>query len=292
MNDLILIKSEMFGSVNCDFYQNCKKQIAMTSEQLGTALDYANPRESVNKLVSRHEYLRQPEFSGEVKLTSTDGKAYETRIFYEDGIYEVTMLAKTEKAKEFRAWVRKILKALRVGEVKLISKADERATELKLHELEIKAKNAEARLKNAQVRQSKFILEEADKRKVNLAPEAYELLLINGFESVVGKNTLPRPKLETELYDATAIAERLGILSSSKLPHAQAVGAILSKLDITESERTVTAFDRNGHQGSTYQYKPSVLAKVKEWLDANNYPAEIPYTDTKGNAKAYKVIYH
>ena len=45
------------------------------------------------------------EFSVVTKLVSTDGKQYNTRVFTEDGIYEVTMLAKTEKAKQFRATV-------------------------------------------------------------------------------------------------------------------------------------------------------------------------------------------
>lgn len=144
---------------------------------------------------------------------------------------------------------------------------------------------------NAQVRQSRFILEEADKRKTNLSKAAYELLQINGFEAVVGKNVLPRPKLETDYYDLGTMAEKIGLLSGSKLPHAQAVGAIVSKLTINEDERLVTAFDRNGHQGSTYQYTPSVLAKVKEWLEANGHPTEIPYVDSKGGAKTYKVVY-
>jgi prophage antirepressor-like protein len=40
------------------------------------------------------------EFSAEVKMTSPSG-IQNTRAFTEDGIYEVTMLAKTEKAKSF-----------------------------------------------------------------------------------------------------------------------------------------------------------------------------------------------
>ncbi len=162
---------------------------------------------------------------------------------------------------------------------------------LKEEEARIKAINAQARLMNAQVRQSRFILEEADKRKTNLSKVAYELLQINGFEAVVGKNVLPRPKLETEYYDLGTMADKIGLLSGSKLPHAQAVGAILSKLTIDESERLVTAFDRNGHQGSTYQYAPSVLEKVGQWLSNNGHPTEIPYVDSKGKVKTYKVIH-
>jgi len=174
---------------------------------------------------------------------------------------------------------------------KKASRVNDRLVELKLQELESKNKNAQARLMNAQVRQSRFILEEADKRKSNLSPESYELLQINGFEAVVGKNVLPRPKLATELYDLGTMAEILGINSGSKLPHAQAVGAIVSKLDINESERLITAYDRNGHQGSTYQYTQSVLDKAREWLLTNGNPAEIVYTDKVGKTKTYKVTY-
>ena len=41
-----------------------------------------------------------------------------TRIFTEDGIYEVTMLSKTETGKKFRRVVRNIIKSLRKGENK------------------------------------------------------------------------------------------------------------------------------------------------------------------------------
>ena len=116
MNKLQLVKSDKFGNTEFDIYSD-NKEMYMTAEQLGECLDYCNPRESINKLVQRNEYLRNAEFSVEVKMTSTDGKRYNTRVFTEDGIYEVTMLAKTERAKEFRARVRAVLKALRSGEI-------------------------------------------------------------------------------------------------------------------------------------------------------------------------------
>lgn len=121
MNNLQLIKAERFGEIEADIYSN-GQEMYMTSEQLGECLDYSNARESINKLVSRNAYLRNKEFSGEVKLTSSDGKAYNTRVFTEDGIYEVTMLSSQPKAKEFRAWIRKVLKALRRGDIKVSAK--------------------------------------------------------------------------------------------------------------------------------------------------------------------------
>ena len=57
-------------------------------------------------------------------MRGTDGKYYNTRLFNEDGIYEVAFLAKTEKAEEFRDWVRGILKSLRSGKTKLVGMSE------------------------------------------------------------------------------------------------------------------------------------------------------------------------
>lgn len=119
MNELALRTTEMFGEVKTNIYENESHEMFMTAEQLGECLGYSNPRESINKLVQRNEYLRKTEFSDEVRLTSTDGKRYWTRVFNEDGIYEVTFLSKTKKALEFHHWVRNLLKALRKGDMQL-----------------------------------------------------------------------------------------------------------------------------------------------------------------------------
>lgn len=118
--ELQLIKQEKFGEVQADIYSD-SKEMFMTANQLGECLGYSNPTIAINKLATRNEYLKSTEFSVVTKLVSTDGKAYETRLFNEDGIYEITFLAKTEVAKKFRAWVRGILKALRNGEMQLSS---------------------------------------------------------------------------------------------------------------------------------------------------------------------------
>jgi len=93
MSNLALVKSEMFEDVLCDFWKNENEDIFMTSEQLGKALKYSTPRESVNKLVSRNEYLKDIDFSGEVAIFATDGKLYNTRVFTKQGIIEVCKIS-------------------------------------------------------------------------------------------------------------------------------------------------------------------------------------------------------
>ena len=68
MNDLILVKSDSFGEVVCDFWKNEDEEILMTSNQLGTALGYVEPRRAINKIVRRNKYLESSEF---LRVTTT-----------------------------------------------------------------------------------------------------------------------------------------------------------------------------------------------------------------------------
>lgn len=107
----------MFGDVQCDFYQD-DDTFCMTINQLAQALEYAS-KSGVENLLARNEYLKDAEFSSTHKLWAGNSMQ-NTRVFTEDGIYEVTMLAKTEKAKIFRAFVRKTLKGLRTGQLHIM----------------------------------------------------------------------------------------------------------------------------------------------------------------------------
>lgn len=232
MNNLELIKSSKFGEVECDIYSN-EKEMFMTTEQLGNCLGYQYARESINKLVSRNDYLREKEFSAEVKMTSPSGEQI-TRVFTEDGIYEVTMLAKTKKAKEFRAFIRKLLKSLRKGEVKIIKPSNEQ-----IELIEIKKKNADARLRNAKVREARFLLEAVDKYKNVLAEQSVELLTINALEVINGKDTLQKPTLpESKYYSATEIGKELGITANK-------VGKIANKNNLKTDKYGKTVLSKS-----------------------------------------------
>lgn len=112
VNDLKLVKTDVFEEVTCDIYSD-GNEIFMTINQLSQCIGYNNGRKGVDNLIARNEYLKNEEFSVTLKLRGTDGKEYVTRVFTEDGIYEVAMLAKTEKALAFKKFIRKVLKDLR-----------------------------------------------------------------------------------------------------------------------------------------------------------------------------------
>lgn len=108
---LELVKSVSFGEVKADIY-SMNEDVFMTIDQLARCLEYA-ARRGIEMIVERNQYLKNAEFSVTHKLCAADGKEYETRLFTEDGIYEVTMLSKQPKAREFRAWIRSVLKEIR-----------------------------------------------------------------------------------------------------------------------------------------------------------------------------------
>ena len=247
---LSLIKSESFGSVQCDFYQNDQEQNCMTTEQLGQALGYEFPKQAIGKIIDRNAYLKNDEFSGVVKLGTPNGGTQETRVFTEDGIYEVTFLSKTAKAKEFRAWVREILKSLRKGQTVLVSPD-------KLQELEIKRMNAEARLINAKVRQAKLILQSKDGK--NLSPVSVELLNINALEVLAGKNLNYRPEVE-KTYSAKEIAAETGL-------SANMIGRIATAHGLKTEEYGITVLDKSPHsakQVASFRYNEKGRAKLIE----------------------------
>lgn len=195
MSDLVLYKSENFQGIGCDFWKNDNNDIFMTAEQLGTILEYRNPRKAINKIVLRNPYLLNEEFTGGTKMDSPSG-IQETRIFTEDGIYEITMLAKTDKAKEFRSWVRQILKGLRKGELELLQKQlEESKPKLELYEQVINAEKSMSMLQVAKAlklsgrnKLFKFLRSEgilmSGKEKQNLP---YQQFIDMGFFEVVLK---------------------------------------------------------------------------------------------------------
>lgn len=87
--------------------------VCMNAESIGKALGYSEPRKSVLKIYERNRDELDT-YSTTVKLTTLDNKDRFQRVFTEEGIYIISMLANTEKAKAFRAELAKFLKQKRL----------------------------------------------------------------------------------------------------------------------------------------------------------------------------------
>jgi len=115
MGKLQIVKSDKFGEVACDVYSNNNDEYFMTIDQLSQVLGYADTS-GVRQIMSRNEYLRDKEFSTRDNLSQVEGDRDVSReriLFTEDGIYEVTMLSQTENGRNFRRWLRTVIKSIR-----------------------------------------------------------------------------------------------------------------------------------------------------------------------------------
>lgn len=148
-------------------------------------------------------------------------------------------------------------------------------------------KRATAMLLNAKNRTASFL--QKIYNEAGVKPE-YQALALSDFYAVDGVN-LPRIALQgTKVtYDKGTIAAQLGVhskASGGKKPHAQAIGLIISILDIAPEEKEAVPYSHNGHDGTDYQYTQSVVEKIRDWLERNDWPAPISV-----NGKRCEVIY-
>ena len=153
--------------------------------------------------------------------------------------------------------------------------------------LEASTRRADAMLLNAKNRAASFLQKLYD--RAGTKPE-YQAMALSDFYSEDGIH-LPRMAFQDmkQTYDKSAIAEKLGVYSKAsggKVPHAQAIGAIISTLDISEDERERLPYCNNGHDGVDYQYTESVVEKVRAWIEAHGRPSPITV-----NGKNYAVVY-
>jgi prophage antirepressor-like protein len=83
-------------------------QLWMSSEEIGSALEYATPAISITRLYNRVADEFSPTMTKVIKVMTAGGKQA-VRFFSLRGAHLLAMFARTSKAKEFRVWVLDIL---------------------------------------------------------------------------------------------------------------------------------------------------------------------------------------
>lgn len=139
--ELVLAINEPFGSVSCNFYRTGDTgDIWITREQIGMALEYADPRDSIAKIHARHpERLNQyslfiPLTNGvgdklSTTLLNTGGEK-ETYLYSNKGIMEICRWSKQPKADQFIDFVWDVMDKLIKGDLALLPTSTAAATDL------------------------------------------------------------------------------------------------------------------------------------------------------------------
>lgn len=199
----------------------------------------------------------------------------------ENIFYRLAMKARNEVAEKFQAKVAdEILPTIRKTGAYITNRANPEMLRNKADEIEsMSALNEAARIILP-------VLEEA-----GLKPQYRAIALKQIYRKGGMDLPIEEMKAERELFDLTTIAKKVGIYSKSDKPHGQAIGAIIQRLSIEDSEKELVTFENNGHSGTAIQYIQSVIEKVRKWLEDNSYPTLIPFMDSTGKEKTYTVNY-
>lgn len=116
MSTLKLITTENFNNLSCNFYRNMNDDILLTRDQIGQALEYTDPDDALSKIHKRHAD-RLDQLSVVAKLSSTDGKMYNTTLYTERGVMEICRWSNKPKANLFMDWVWDIISKYRHDEL-------------------------------------------------------------------------------------------------------------------------------------------------------------------------------
>lgn len=111
---LTLAIQKPFGTLTCDFYKNDSGEFYMTREQVGKALEYADPQKAIDNVHSRNSD-RLDVLSVPLKLRATDGKPYNTRVYTLRGVMEICRLSRQPKADKFMDFVWDVMESLYNG---------------------------------------------------------------------------------------------------------------------------------------------------------------------------------
>ena len=253
--EIQIFKNEQFGQIRT-IDENGK--VLFCAKDVAEALGYSNTRDAIN----RH-------CKGVVKRDAPTSSGKQSMSFIPEGdIYRLAASSELPGADAFESWIfDEVLPSIRKhGEYVSPRKAQRRLGEV----------NSAARI----IRQTL--------REAGMAPQFVAVAMKSLYEPVGVEIPLEGITLNKRLYDATAIASRLGVISKSGTPHAHAISAIIAQVDVLPEEKELVPFQSgiNGHSGTTMQYTESVVAKVNLWLERHGYPEEIRY-----NGKQYTIRY-
>lgn len=104
----------VFENTELQVMINNNNEIEMDMDELIKALGFEN-KKTIEKLVENNPELRNKEYSYLKKVLNNEGgilKKREKRVFNQDGIFEVAYLANTERAKQFRRFIKNFSKEM------------------------------------------------------------------------------------------------------------------------------------------------------------------------------------
>lgn len=165
-NPMTVITSKPFGALNVDVYQNDKHQYYMTRDQIGTALEYSDPRIAIYKIHQRNADRLDPLSSVTKLVTQVGNHTEERELFCYNlrGVMEICRFSRQPKADAFMDFCWDIMESLMRGDTVLATPQMDAALskefiDVRLHALFDSMKNLQSELDSTRKDLSKQIEE-------------------------------------------------------------------------------------------------------------------------------------
>jgi hypothetical protein len=150
---MTVITSKPFGALNVDVYQNDKHQYYMTRDQIGTALEYSDPRIAIYKIHQRNADRLDPLSSVTKLVTQVGNHTEERELFCYNlrGVMEICRFSRQPKADAFMDFCWDIMESLMRGDSVLATPKMDAALskefiDVRLHALFDSMKNLQSEL--------------------------------------------------------------------------------------------------------------------------------------------------
>jgi Rha family phage regulatory protein len=100
------------------------------------------------------------------------------------------------------------------------------------------------------------------------------MAFLRGVYEPLGIEVASLCETESDYFTVTEIAECLNIYSETGRPHGHAVSAIISKLADPQHQAVAIPY---GLVGFSMRYDSHIIEKVRNWLEENNFPRDVPH---------------
>lgn len=229
-NPMTVITSKPFGALNVDVYQNDKHQYYMTRDQIGTALEYSDPRIAIYKIHQRNADRLDPLSSVTKMVTRVGNHTEERELFCYNlrGVMEICRFSRQPKADAFMDFCWDIMESLMRGDTVLATPQMDAALskefiDVRLHALFDSMKNLQSELDSTrknlceQIEEARATSNEALNVISSVSQCVHQIRDKQMDNAIRAKNYTPRNVFQDEMSEwRKDLYSKIGVIANTK----------------------------------------------------------------------------
>lgn len=229
-NSMTVITSKPFGALSMDVYEDNNHQYYMTREQIGTALEYGNPKVAIMNIRTRNSD-RLDKFCSVLNLSTEVGnhtQMRQTYVYSLRGVMEICRLSRQPKADAFMDFCWDIMESLMRGDSVLATPQMDAALskefiDVRLHALFDSMKNLQSELDSTrkdlsdQIEEARATSNEALNAISSVSQCVHQIKEKQMDNAIRAKNYTPRNVFQDEMSEwRKDLYSKIGVIANTK----------------------------------------------------------------------------